>query len=163
MIQWSYYPRSKRVDWLAFQVVEAFKAEQTSFDSASHALTSNGVLALVRDRLIALGFDVECGKRESDKIAVPVLFGRNGKAEKSFFADAYHANEGFVLEVEAGRGVVNNQFLKDFFQACMMNEVRHLAIAIRTVYRGNTDFETVCRFFDTLYASNRLTIPLRAF
>ncbi|HLM81280.1 MAG TPA: hypothetical protein VK302_11720 [Terriglobales bacterium] len=107
-----------------------------------------------------IGFEVEAGKSRDEKVCVPVLFGRDGAPEKSFDADAYHRTGGFVLEVEAGRGVVNNQFLKDLFQACMMHEVKYLAIAIRKVYRGDKNFETVCRFFDTLYASNRLTLPL---
>ena len=65
-----------------------------------------------------------------------------------------------VLEVEAGRAVDNNQFLKDLFQACVMHEVKYLAVAVRKVYRGAKNFETVCRFFDTLYASNRFALPL---
>ncbi len=80
--------------------------------------------------------------------------------EKSFDADAYHEETGFVVEVEAGRGVVNNQFLKDLFQACMMFGVRELAIAVRNTYRKSNDFDRVTRFFDTLYASNRMTLPL---
>jgi len=90
-----------------------------------------------------------------------VLFGLNGKLEKSFDAEAFHRDSGFVLEVEAGRGVTNNQFLKDLFQACMMHDVRYLGIAIRNDYRGNPDFDRVVRFFDTMYASNRLKLPLR--
>jgi hypothetical protein len=89
------------------------------------------------------------------------LFGLNGQLEKSFDADAFHKEAGFVVEVEAGRGVVNNQFLKDLFQACMMNDVYYLAIAVRNGYKGNRDFEIVCRFMDTLYASQRLQLPLR--
>jgi len=92
---------------------------------------------------------------------VPVLFGRNGRVEKAFEADAFHVAGGFVLEVEAGRGVLNNQFLKDFFQACMMHDVSFLGIAIRNVYRRNHDYERVIAFFDTLYASRRLTLPLK--
>jgi len=118
------------------------------------------VLEAFRKHLVGIGFEVEAGKSRDEKVCVPVLFGRDGAAEKSFDADAYHRAGGFVLEVEAGRGVVNNQFLKDLFQACMMHEVKYLAIAIRKVYRGDKNFETVCRFFDTLYASNRLTLPL---
>jgi hypothetical protein len=106
------------------------------------------------------GFTVESGKKKGMKIRVPVLFGRNGKTEKAFDADAFHEKEGFVVEVEAGRGVVNNQFLKDFFQACMMHDVRYLAIAVRHTYKGNRDFDRVITFFDTLYASRRLTLPL---
>lgn len=94
------------------------------------------------------------------KIQVPVLFGLNGQFEKSFEADAYHEAAGFVVEVEAGRGVVNNQFLKDLFQACMMNGVTEFAVALRNDYRGTKDFERAARFFDTLYASNRLKLPL---
>jgi len=55
-----------------------------------------------------------------------------------------------VVEVEAGRGVINNQFLKDFFQACMMDEVEYLGIAVRNIYEAaglkNSDFESVLRF-----------------
>ena len=66
-----------------------------------------------------------------------------------------------VVEVEAGRGVLNNQFLKDLFQACMMRDVEYLGIAVRHIYKGNADFEQVVTFFETLYASNRLQLPLK--
>jgi hypothetical protein len=100
------------------------------------------------------------GKKNAEKLKIPVLFGRKGKIDKSFDADAYHQAEGFVLEVEAGRAVANNQFLKDLFQACMMHEVKYLAIAVRLKYRGNNDFDHVCNFFETMYASRRLALPL---
>jgi len=58
--------------------------------------------------------------------------------------------------------VANNQFLKDLFQACMMHEVDYLAIAVRNVYHeSNKDFESVSTFMDTLYASDRLQLPLK--
>lgn len=63
--------------------------------------------------------------------------------------------------IEAGRGVVNNQFLKDFFQACMMHDVRFPGIAVRNRYKANRDFDRVIAFFDTLYASRRLSLPLK--
>jgi hypothetical protein len=62
---------------------------------------------------------------------------------------------------QAGRAVVNNQFLKDFFQACMMDEVEYLALAVRNLYGKSNDFERVCVFFETLYASRRLELPLK--
>jgi len=159
-IEWQYYPRSRKATLLAESVVAAFKSEAKSISSGAFEHNSNKVLEAVRKRLVETGFEVESGKQKHEKICVPVLFGRDGAPEKSFDADAYHRTEGFVLEVEAGRGVVNNQFLKDLFQACMMHEVKYLAIAIRKVYRGDKNFEAVCRFFDTLYASNRLSLPL---
>jgi hypothetical protein len=161
MINWSYFPRSDKPTDMSLQVVEAFRAVADQIDSSTHDLKSNQVLALLSSPLSSLGFRVETGKSASDKIRIPVLFGRNGKLEKAFDADAYHETEGFVLEVEAGRGVTNNQFLKDLFQACMMHDVWYAAIAIRNTYKKNQDYEIVERFFGTLYASNRLTLPLK--
>lgn len=96
---------------------------------------------------------------------MPVLYGNNGKVAKAFEADAHHVEGKFVVEVEAGRGVINNQFLKDFFQACMMDEVEYLAIAVRNIYVAagirNADLENVVKFFETLYASRRLELPLK--
>jgi hypothetical protein len=160
LINWVYYPKSAKATPLALAVVEAFVQASDVIDSTKHELPSNGVLAEVAAGLTRAGFIVETGKRATEKISVPVLFGLNGRLDKTFDADAYHQSEGFVVEVEAGRGVVNNQFLKDLFQACMMHEVRYLATAVRNVYRRSPDFERVLRFFDTLYASNRLRLPL---
>ncbi len=104
---------------------------------------------------------METGKKRDEKVSVPVLFGLNGRVEKYFDADAYHEQEGFVVEVEAGQAVANNYFHEDLFQACTMHDVWYLAIAVRNVYRGSRDFERVLRFFDVLYASNRITLPLK--
>jgi hypothetical protein len=161
MIQWHYFPKSRRPTELAMQVVAAFENVAEEIDSKTHQHESNRVLARVADGLLALGFAVEAGKRKVDKITVPVLFGLNGRPEKSFDADAHHRDAKFVVEVEAGRAVVNNQFLKDFFQACMMDEVEYLALAVRNLYAKNPDFERVCVFFETLYASRRLEPPLK--
>ena len=79
-------------------------------------------------------------------------FGRNGKPAKSFAVDAFHEESKTVLDVETGRGVMNNQFLKDFFEACVMSYIDYLILAIRKDYKNNKDFETVSTFFDTLYA-----------
>lgn len=156
-----FFPRSTRSTPLALSVVAAFEAVAAQIDSATHDLPSSDVLALAAPHLAAAGFTVELGKKAAQKINVPVLFGLNGRLEKSFDADAYHPAGGFVVEVEAGRGVVNNQFLKDLFQACMMHDVFYLAIAVRNVYKGRQDFDVVCRFLSTLYASQRLQLPLR--
>ena len=120
------------------------------------------MLRIVSHDLKLAGYVVEEGKAAEDKIAVPVLFGLNGVTEKSFFADAFHPEDGVVLEVEAGRAVDNNQFLKDLFQACMMQDANHLAICVRNTYRGNNDFDKVFKFLDTMYASQRLVLPLKS-
>jgi hypothetical protein len=160
-VQWVYFPKSSKPSIKSVEVVGAFQSVETLMDSSKYDHPSNTVLALVRTRLQDIGFLVEAGKSHGDRIQVPVLFGLNGRLEKSFDADAYHEDEGFVIEVEAGRAVVNYQFLKDFFQACMMNDVNYLAIAVRNTYRNRKDFEIVTRFFETLYASSRLAVPLQ--
>ena len=66
------------------------------------------------------------------------------------------------MEVEAGRAVSNYQFLKDLFQACAMQEARHLVIAVRNLYLGKKDFDAVINFMETLYASSRLQLPLQS-
>ena len=123
------------------------------------------MLGHVAGGLEGLGFRVEVGKRRDEKVYVPVLYGNNGKVDKAFEADAHHIQGRFVVEIEAGRATINNQFLKDLFQACMMDEVEYLAIAVRNLYTAanmkNPDFDRVVMFFDTLYASDRMQLPLK--
>ena len=138
---------------------EAVSAEIASLDNVGQV--SNEVLAKVRGGLESLGFLVETGKTAAGKIKVPVLYGANGKVEKAFEADAYHPIQKVVVEVEAGRGVTNYQFLKDLFQACVMQDVDYAVIAIRQDYRGSDDFSKVVTFIETIYASNRLILPLK--
>mgnify|MGYP001277863976 CR=1 FL=1 len=161
MINWQFFPKSKTLPDHLRDVIDVFEKNLGKIDSEKHKLESNDVLSVIRPGLIKLAYKVEKSKKAIDKIKVPVLFGRNGKLEKSFEADAYFESENTVLEVEAGRGVTNYQFLKDLFQACMMHDVNFLVIAIRNTYRTSKDFEKVIGFIDTLYASNRLDLPLK--
>lgn len=126
----------------------------------NHGQPSNEVLSKVREGLENIGFFVESGKTAAEKIKVPVLYGPNGKVEKAFEADAYHAARKIVVEVEAGRAYTNYQFLKDLFQACVMQDVDYAVIAVRQDYRGSDDYSKVINFIEVLYASTRLQIPL---
>ena len=159
-MNWQYYPKSDRLPEHLSYLIDVFVQHEEDIKSPDNGLTSDQVLSVLRESLVAVGFDVEKSKKTIDKINVPVLFGRNGRPEKSFEADAVHAITHTVLEVEAGRGVTNYQFLKDLFQACMMYSIDYLAIAVRNKYRSSNDFEKVVTFFDTLHASNRLRLPL---
>lgn len=47
----------------------------------------------------------------------------------------YHKETKTVVEVEAGRALTNYQFLKDLFEACMMNKAEFLVVAVRNSYR----------------------------
>lgn len=160
MINWMYFPKNQPLDTVSQQVVKAFQNIASEVDSETHHYKSDEVLAVVRPGLEAISFTVEKSKRSEDLVAVPVLYGVNGRIEKSFEADGYLQSAGYVVEVEAGRGVVNYQFLKDYFEACTMVGVEKLCIAVRNTYKASNDFEKVCRFFEAMYASGRLSIPL---
>ncbi|HAT38014.1 MAG TPA: hypothetical protein DCS75_05940 [Gemmatimonadetes bacterium] len=163
MINWKYYPASRKPPKIIRDVIATFEAKESVIDSLlpeNSGKNSNEVLADLRPSLEKLGFNVEKGKRKKDMINVPVLFGRQGSVSKSFRADAFCEESGFVLEIEAGRAIANNAFLKDLFQACMMYEVKYLGIAVRNDYRNSNDFESMLGWFDALYASERLQLPL---
>lgn len=57
--------------------------------------------------------------------------------------------------------MVNNQFLKDIFQASMMVNIDYLVLAVRNTYRQSDDFQKVYQFLDTLYTSQRIILPLK--
>ena len=161
MINWIYYPQSDEPPPIVRGVVGAFEAVEKDITSEGHQYESNQVLEILRPGLETIGFEVETGKKKAEKIYVPVLFGAQGKPAEALEADAFSREHGFVLEVEAGRGVTNNQFLKDLFQACMMHEVTYFGVAVRNLYRRSHDYDRMVAFFDTLYASRRLDLPFK--
>lgn len=161
MIKFQFFPRSQGIRDEIERVVNCFRSVESDIGSATKDLSSDKVLAKLRPGLEKIGFQVERGKTRDKKIGVPVLFGPDNKIDKYFNADAVSADGRIVIEVEAGRAVVNNQFLKDIFQACMMFEVEYLVIAVRNQYRGNDDFVKIYTFLETLYISNRLKLPLK--
>lgn len=161
-INWVYFPKSSPPPEFGLRIVTLFEEAADAIDSSMRVgQHSDTVMARLRPGLEKLGFRFEKGKTAEDKIVVPVLFGRKGKVLKCFNADAHAGAEGWVLEVEAGRAVDNNQFLKDIFQACMMHDVLNLAVAVRNNYRNSDDFSKVENFLETLYVSGRLQLPLK--
>lgn len=164
MINWNYFPRSAKCPDELLAVIDVFQSVEKLIDSqVNEKQESNEVLEKVAAYLLDLGFDVETGKKNSQKVFVPVLFGLNGKIEKQFEADAWHRDWRIVLEVEAGRAYVNNQFLKDLFQASMMHGVDYCAIVVRNIYQSSNsrDFEKISTFIETMYASERFSLPLK--
>ena len=164
MINFQFFPRSHGVTKEIQSVIDCFYQIEVTLNDGTHRV-SNDVLALLRPHLERCGYRVERGKGKDEKIDVPVLYGENNTIDKSFYADAYNPESNIVIEVEAGRAVRNNQFLKDIFQACMMFDVEYLVIAVLNEYTGGgvvtKDFQEVKTFLETLYISNRLKLPLK--
>lgn len=136
MINYQFFPRSHGVTPMIQSVIDCFYQIEPTLSDGEHRV-SNDVLALLRPYFERIGFQVEQGKGRDEKIDVPVLFGENNTVDKSFYADAFNKEQGIVIEVEAGRAVRNNQFLKDIFQACMMYDVEYLIIAVLNEYKFN--------------------------
>ncbi len=160
-LRYQLFPRSVGISSELRAVVQCFEAMHDEINSQNKTLSSDGVLHFLRPHFEALGFTVETGKSKGEKIPVPVLFGLNNHIDKSFDADALSKDGKIVIEVEAGRAVVNYQFLKDVFQASMMHGVEYLVLGVRNDYRGGNDFHSVHSFLETLYISSRLTLPLK--
>lgn len=160
-IQYQLFPRSIPMNIQLKKIVNCFEEIESQIRSSDYQLPSNSVLALLRTHLESIEIQVEQGKTKAGKINVPVLFGLNDKVDKSFHADAVSLDGKIVIEVEAGRAVDNNQFLKDIFQACMMFGVEYLVLAVRNHYRQQQDFQEVYKFLELLYISNRLILPLQ--
>tara|TARA_B100001971_G_scaffold84647_1_gene78092 strand:- start:200258 stop:200782 length:525 start_codon:yes stop_codon:yes gene_type:complete len=164
-INWISFPLNSSPSDMGLKIIKVFNNSIEDIRSPENTLKSDEVLKILRKDLEKLNFKVECGKKTTQKVTVPVLFGQQGKVIKSFEADAYNESLGYVIEVEAGRGVRNHQFLKDLFQACLMKDTNELCIAVRNIYESSNakyrDFNSVKTFFETLYTSNRLQLPLK--
>lgn len=161
MINYIYYPNTQETPKHLIDTINAFKEKADIIDSNKYELKSNEVLNKFIDSFKLLGYKIESSKSSKDKISIPVLYGLNDKIIKKFEADAYNEDTKTVVEVEAGRGVLNNQFLKDYFEACVMLNVEYCVIAIRNTYRNRKDFEEVKKFFDVLYGSNKIKTDLK--
>ncbi len=160
MIEWMYFPNNSKPPEHLVELVNVFCMNEEKITSDSKQYVSDEVLQILQNDLHKIHYIVEKSKKAADKIRIPVLFGNQGKEVLSFEVDSFQPQTKTVLEVEAGRGFTNYQFLKDFFESCLMYDVKFFAVAIRRTYRNHKDFESVCSFFHALYASNRLKLPL---
>lgn len=164
MINYRYFPQNRKLENHLLQIIEVFKENQDNIDSERHTgsdnIKSDTVLSIVAPGMERIGYQIEKSKKKEDKIRVPVLFGLNGITKLAFEVDGYSPEHQTVIEVEAGRAVTNYQFLKDFYEACMMQDIKYFCIAVKNKYRNSNDFEIVCSFFESLYVSNRIEIPL---
>lgn len=110
-----------------------FENNIEDINSQSYDHSNDEVLFRVWTNLEDIGYLIEKSKKHGKKMKVPGLFGLNGKVGKSFDADGFNKIKSTVLEVEAGRGIADLQFLKDLFQTYMMHNVDFLVIAITNI------------------------------
>lgn len=166
--QWFYYPSSSAPpDWVPL-FISAVADARNQIDSSSVAsLTSDKVLAAMRDGLVRLGFDIESGKTKEGKIRRPVLYGDQGQERVAYEVDGYHLEHGIVLEVEAGRGARGNAVYRDLIRTSLIVGARYLALGVMSQYRHQSagkqmsvpSYGDAKNALDAIYASGRLGLP----
>jgi hypothetical protein len=165
---WKFYPpRARPPSWVE-NVAQAFEEVAAQIDTTQVASTSDTALAALRPGLVALGFEVEAGKQKAEKLRRPVLFGERGSEDLAYEVDAFHAEEGIALEVEAGRGARGNAVYRDLIQTSLLVDARFLVLAVQVEYRHKTagrpivvqSYRDTRNLLDAIYASNRLQLPL---
>lgn len=166
---WTYFPRNAIAPGWVAPLIEAVADAATNIDTRplpvadADRLTSDVVLAYVRPGLESLGFTVESGKKSSEKIHRPVLFGENGIPTVKYEVDAFHAHEGIAVEVEAGRGAFGNADYRDIIRMALMVDARFMVLlqplAYRTGATTKSAYASSRDLLDAIYASQRLALP----
>lgn len=146
-IQYQYFPKDEPIPSHLSSVVDVFRKHESQIDSTMFSHESNTVLDIITVDMMKLGYEVETGKTIDKKIRIPI--GPNRWVEP----DGLHKETNTILEVEAGRGVVNNQFRKDLEEAMCIGNT-YLVIAVRNIYGRSKDFKKVVGCIDDMYYNN---------
>lgn len=168
-LRFSTYPRTQTPEEFLESVINVFNGhfDEIGTERRKKGLTSDQVLAVIREDLVNIGFDVESGKREQDKIKRPVFYGENAQPDLQYEIDAWHQEWSAGLEVEAGRAWKGNAIYRDLIQALVMVELSHLILAVPLAYRYNSggrpmvsnDYENTISVAQALYGHSRIDIP----
>jgi hypothetical protein len=127
-------------------------------------LRSDQVLKHLARGLTDLGFAVESGKTKTAKIVRPVLYGENGVPSVSYEIDGFHDELGIAVEVEAGRGALNNADYRDILRTSLILDADYLALVMPIAYRSGLSavtpaYKRTLSQLDAIYASRRLQLP----
>ena len=165
---WSYYPPSATPPHWVYDFVDAVRTAKGDIESRTvNSLKSDVVLGHLATALQLLGYQVETGKGLQDKIRRPVLFGLNGRGRVTYEVDAFHEENGIVVEIEAGRGARGNAIYRDLIRASLIVGAKYLILGVMLEYRhqssGKTarvkSFDEAREQMDAIYASGRLSLP----
>ena len=168
-IRFATFPRTESPPGFLDPLIEKFNLNDLQIDTSSQAngLTSNQLLEVLRPGLLELGFEVEMGKRNRDKIMRPVFFGENARPQLQYQIDAWHPEWLAGLEIEAGRAWMGNAVYRDLIQALVMVDLENLILAVPQIYRYTTkgrqtfsrDYDNTVAVADALYSHSRIVMP----
>jgi hypothetical protein len=131
-------------------------------------MESDNVLSVIAGGLESeMQFTVERGKNKLRKLPHPVLFGDEGAYLRTYEIDAFQADIGIALEVEAGRATMGNAIYRDIVQGSLIVDARFLAVAVPLEYRYKSGKRTVREpsyaksysVLEAIFSSERLSLP----
>jgi hypothetical protein len=163
------YPRMEPPPIYILKVVDVFKKYENEIGTVirEKGLTSNDVLNVLSEDLLAQKWDIEVGKHKDQIIERPVFFGEDGIPTLMYKIDGYHKEWRCGLEIEAGRAWMGNAVYRDLIQALVMVHVDHLILAVPNKYKYRSsgketisnDYSNTCSVADTLYGHTRIKLP----
>jgi hypothetical protein len=170
-MHFSTFPRTEPPAHFVSDVMMTFKRHEKVIGTVALAkgLSSDNVMAVLRDDLQALGFAVEADKSSAGKLKRPVFFGEDGRPFRQYEIDGFHTDWRCGIEIEAGRAWMGNAIYRDLIQAMVMVDLEHLILAVPIGYRylsgGKTviskDYENAITVADALYSHTRIKMPYR--
>ncbi|MBO5853906.1 MAG: hypothetical protein J6Q61_04135 [Bacteroidales bacterium] len=139
-IRYQFFSKDKDVTQELMDIIKIFVKHSDEFNSYNKELCSNEVLSCISNDLKQLGYKI----KET----------RNGP-------DAINKQHKIIVEVEAGRALTNNQFLRNLIETCLIDNVEYLVLAVRNIYKKQHDYDKIVEFLSRLYASSKLILPLK--
>ena len=169
MIRFSTFPRTIHPPPFIVEVISVFQAHEPEIGTLGllKGLTSGGVLDRLRNNLVAIGFEIEQGKRSEQKIKRPVFFGENATPSLQYQVDGWHPEWRTGLEVEAGRAWMGNAVYRDLIQALVMVNLEYLILAVPNAYRYkasgrdaiSNDYANTVAVAEALFGHSRIKMP----
>jgi hypothetical protein len=168
-VHFSTFPRTQAPLHFVPKIVSLFSAHTASIATSvlSKGLSSDAVMAILRDDLCKVGFQIEAGKTAAAKLKRPVFFGEEGRPSLQFEIDGFHSDWRCGIEIEAGRGAMGNAIYRDLIRAMVMVDLDHLVLAVPFVYKYNSAGRTISikayddtvKVADPLYSHTRIRMP----
>ena len=179
-IQWAHFPRDRPPNSTVRKIVDTFIKNKKQIDSSKFGksgtaatgytrFNSNAVLDILSKDLKEIP-EMEIEEKDSEsgkinKINIAILYGSEGRKEKTFDPDGWLESEGILLEIECGLMIPQNKaHLKDLFKACLIHGVNHFVIAGAINWEGSTGtkytpYNTMKVDFEAMYESTRFELP----
>ena len=157
-----YFPLNSSLSQPLNKVLDIFDLHKNTINSLNddneNRRNSDAVLRVLTPDLESAGYIVEKSKKSHDKIAFVYS---DDVVLLKFEADAFHQQHKIAIEVEAGRAWDNKQFLKDILEACLIDDIEYMVVAVRMLYRGRNDFDKVSSWLRAIYSSNKIKLSFK--